>query len=66
VWFSVVYLGEHYVVDALDGLIYVAAAVLLVEVGRRLLSRRQPAAAALRAPAPAPVRQASGRGRPRY
>jgi membrane-associated phospholipid phosphatase len=37
VWFSVVYLGEHYVVDALDGLLYVAAAVLIVElVGRRL------------------------------
>jgi membrane-associated phospholipid phosphatase len=40
VWFSVVYLGEHYVVDALDGLVYVAAAVLLVEwVGRPLLAR---------------------------
>jgi hypothetical protein len=39
VWFSVVYLGEHYVVDALDGLLYVAAAVLVVElVGRRLVS----------------------------
>src|SRR5262249_48767187 len=37
VWFSVVYLGEHYVVDALDGVVYVAVAVLLVELaGRRL------------------------------
>src|SRR5262249_48916172 len=27
VWLAVVYLGEHYVVDALDGLLYVAAAV---------------------------------------
>ena len=44
VWFSVVYLGEHYVVDALDGLVYVAAAVALVElVGRRLLERGVPA-----------------------
>ncbi len=31
VMFSIVYLGEHYVVDALDGLIYVAAATILVE-----------------------------------
>ena len=39
VCFSVVYLGEHYVVDALDGLVYVAVAVFLVErVGRRLLA----------------------------
>jgi membrane-associated phospholipid phosphatase len=39
VWFFVVYLGEHYVVDALDGLLYVAAAVVVVElVGRRLAS----------------------------
>jgi hypothetical protein len=35
VWFSVVYLGEHYVVDALDGLLYVAAAVVLVELVAR-------------------------------
>ncbi len=35
VWFSVVYLGEHYVVDALDGLVYVAAAVVLVELVAR-------------------------------
>jgi membrane-associated phospholipid phosphatase len=39
VGFAVVYLGEHYVVDALDGLLYVAAAVLLVHVvGRRLVA----------------------------
>ena len=31
VLFSIVYLGEHYVVDALDGFLYVAVAVLLVE-----------------------------------
>ena len=31
VMFSIVYLGEHYVVDALDGLIYVAVATILVE-----------------------------------
>jgi membrane-associated phospholipid phosphatase len=35
VWFSVVYLGEHYVVDALDGLLYVAAAVAVVELAAR-------------------------------
>jgi membrane-associated phospholipid phosphatase len=35
VWFSVVYLGEHYVVDALDGLLYVAAAVAVVELAVR-------------------------------
>lgn len=28
---SIVYLGEHYVVDALDGFVYVAVAVILVE-----------------------------------
>jgi len=35
VWFSVVYLGEHYVVDALDGLLYVAVAVAAVELAAR-------------------------------
>jgi len=28
---SIVYLGEHYVVDALDGFLYVAVAALIVE-----------------------------------
>jgi membrane-associated phospholipid phosphatase len=28
---SIVYLGEHYIVDALDGLIYVAVATIAVE-----------------------------------
>ena len=32
---SIVYLGEHYVVDALDGFAYVGAAVLLVEAFNR-------------------------------
>ncbi len=41
VWFSIVYLGEHYVVDALDGVIYVAAAVFIVA----RLSRRRSARA---------------------
>ena len=31
VFFSIVYLGEHYVVDALDGFLYVAVATILVE-----------------------------------
>jgi membrane-associated phospholipid phosphatase len=30
VWFSIVYLGEHYLVDALFGLVYVALAMLIV------------------------------------
>jgi membrane-associated phospholipid phosphatase len=45
VWFSVVYLGEHYVVDALDGVVYVAAAVLLVELAGRRLAAGHPRAA---------------------
>jgi hypothetical protein len=41
VWLSVVYLGEHYVVDALDGLVYVAVAVAVVElVARRRTGAR--------------------------
>ena len=31
VWFSIVYLGEHYVVDALDGVVYTIAAIFIVE-----------------------------------
>jgi len=30
-----VYLGEHYVVDILDGFVYVAAATLIVELVSR-------------------------------
>ncbi|HEY0831045.1 MAG TPA: phosphatase PAP2 family protein [Candidatus Dormibacteraeota bacterium] len=40
VLFSIVYLGEHYVVDALDGFLYVAVAVLLVEGFVRWRRRR--------------------------
>lgn len=40
VLFSIVYLGEHYVVDALDGFVYVAAATVLVEGFVRWRSRR--------------------------
>jgi hypothetical protein len=37
---SIVYLGEHYVVDAIDGFIYVAVAMAMVEfVARRLRAR---------------------------
>jgi len=32
---SIVYLGEHYVVDILDGFVYVAAATLIVELVSR-------------------------------
>ena len=37
---SIVYLGEHYVVDALDGFIYVAVAVVLVEAFTRWRATR--------------------------
>ena len=40
VWFSIVYLGEHYVVDALDGVVYVVVAVLMVERFSRLRAAR--------------------------
>ena len=37
---SIVYLGEHYVVDALDGFIYVAVAMVIVELVAHRLARR--------------------------
>jgi hypothetical protein len=37
---SIVYLGEHYVVDALDGFVYVAVAMAIVELVARRLARR--------------------------
>ena len=37
---SIVYLGEHYVVDALDGYVYVAVAMAIVEVVARWRARR--------------------------
>jgi membrane-associated phospholipid phosphatase len=40
VLFSIVYLGEHYVVDAIDGFLYVGVAVLLVEGFVRWRRRR--------------------------
>jgi membrane-associated phospholipid phosphatase len=42
---SIVYLGEHYVVDALDGFLYVAVATLIVEGFMRRRARRSPPAA---------------------
>jgi membrane-associated phospholipid phosphatase len=42
VFLSIVYLGEHYVVDALDGFIYVAVAALIVESFNRWRRRRAP------------------------
>ncbi|MGH7764543.1 MAG: phosphatase PAP2 family protein [Candidatus Dormibacteraceae bacterium] len=38
---SIVYLGEHYVVDALDGLVYVAAATIVVEAVARRRARHR-------------------------
>jgi len=37
---SIVYLGEHYVVDALDGFVYVAVAMVIVELVAHRLARR--------------------------
>ena len=37
---SIVYLGEHYVVDAIDGFLYVAVATVLVEGFVRWRARR--------------------------
>ena len=44
VWLSIVYLGEHYFVDALAGLAYAVAAALVVEaiVWRRRITRPRP------------------------
>jgi membrane-associated phospholipid phosphatase len=40
VWFSIVYLGEHYVVDALAGVVYALVAVAVVERVRRMPAMR--------------------------
>ena len=40
VWFSAVYLGEHYVVDVLGGIAYAAIAFLIVEKALPFLSKR--------------------------
>jgi membrane-associated phospholipid phosphatase len=42
---SIVYLGEHYVVDVLDGFLYVAAATAIVEMINRWRAHRAPPAA---------------------
>ena len=42
---SIVYLGEHYVIDILDGFLYVAVASVIVEFVTRRLGRRSPPAA---------------------
>jgi len=39
---SIVYLGEHYVVDAIDGFVYVAVAVAIVETVSRWRAPRAP------------------------
>jgi hypothetical protein len=46
VWVSIVYLGEHYVVDALASIAYVAAATIIVEVVGARRARRAAAASA--------------------
>jgi membrane-associated phospholipid phosphatase len=39
---SIVYLGEHYVVDVLDGFLYVAAATVIVETVSRWRFKARP------------------------
>ena len=55
VCFSIVYLGEHYVVDILSGLVYVAAAALLTEAAARRLAPPAVSPAAPPAPRPSPA-----------
>src|SRR5919197_4416774 len=43
VWWAIVYLGEHYFVDALAGLVYAVAAAAAVELVARRRSRSAPA-----------------------
>jgi membrane-associated phospholipid phosphatase len=43
VWAAIVYLGEHYFVDALAGLVYAVAAAAAVELVARRRSRSAPA-----------------------
>ena len=40
VWFAIVYLGEHYVIDAAAGLVFVALATAAVHVAMRIRRRR--------------------------
>jgi membrane-associated phospholipid phosphatase len=40
VWFSAVYLGEHYVIDILGGILYAVAAFVVVESVIPFLSKR--------------------------
>ena len=40
VWFSAVYLGEHYFVDVLGGIVYALVAFIAVESLLPLLSKR--------------------------
>ena len=40
VWFSAVYLGEHYVIDVLGGILYSVAAFIVVESVMPYLSKR--------------------------
>jgi hypothetical protein len=40
VWFAIVYLGEHYVIDAIDGMLYVGVATAAVELVVRFQARR--------------------------
>jgi len=54
---SIVYLGEHYVVDAVDGLLYVAVATLIVQYVARRRARRPTQGRPSPATSPTAVRQ---------
>src|SRR5438309_6863368 len=47
VWFSIVYLGEHYVVDVLCGFVFVAVAALVVQRFKRRPEAEEPEASGL-------------------
>ncbi len=41
-WFSIVYIGDHYVIDALAGILYAVAAFFSLEALYRYIARRRP------------------------
>jgi hypothetical protein len=60
VWFSIVYLGEHYVVDALASLAYIAVTVVSLELVLRRWPRLLPGSEHEGATAPVPAHARGG------